>query len=86
MIWNLISWILFGAVAGAVAKWLRPGRQSGGFWFTSLIGIVGAILGGWLGSILLDTDAEKWTWSGFILSVIGALIVLAIYSAITKKR
>jgi uncharacterized membrane protein YeaQ/YmgE (transglycosylase-associated protein family) len=74
---DILVWIIFGLVVGAVAKVLMPGRDPGGFIVTMLIGIAGALLGGWIGrAIGLYNPGES---AGFIMAVIGAIVLLAIY-------
>ncbi|MDR2146453.1 MAG: GlsB/YeaQ/YmgE family stress response membrane protein [Tannerella sp.] len=82
-----LSWIVFGLVAGIVAKILKPGKDAVGWILTIIIGIVGAILGGYLFQLVLGPAwAAGWTWRGFLASVVGAIIVLYIYSFFTKKK
>ena len=84
---SIISWIVFGLIAGAVAKLLMPGDDPGGWLITILIGIVGAFLGGWLGQTLIGAGAtETWTWTGFITAVIGAIILLFLYRLVAGRR
>jgi uncharacterized membrane protein YeaQ/YmgE (transglycosylase-associated protein family) len=74
---HIIGWIVFGLIVGLVAKFLMPGRDPGGFVITALIGIVGAVVGGFLGRVIglyKDGDAV-----GFVMAVIGAIILLAAY-------
>jgi uncharacterized membrane protein YeaQ/YmgE (transglycosylase-associated protein family) len=74
---HIIGWILFGLVVGVVAKLLMPGRDPGGFVITALLGIVGGLLGGFLGRAMgwyREGDAV-----GFFMAVIGSIIVLALY-------
>jgi uncharacterized membrane protein YeaQ/YmgE (transglycosylase-associated protein family) len=74
---HIIGWIVFGLVVGLVAKFLMPGRDPGGFVITALIGIVGAVLGGFVGRVLgLYKDGDP---VGFVMAVIGAIILLAAY-------
>ena len=74
---HIIGWILFGLVVGIVAKFLMPGRDPGGFVLTAILGIVGALVGGFLGRVLgLYGDGDA---VGFIMAVVGAIIVLAVY-------
>jgi uncharacterized membrane protein YeaQ/YmgE (transglycosylase-associated protein family) len=73
----IIGWILFGLAVGVVAKLLMPGRDPGGFFITALLGIVGALLGGFLGRLVGwygDGDAV-----GCVMAIIGSLILLAAY-------
>jgi len=74
---HIIGWIVFGLVVGIVAKFLMPGRDPGGFVVTALIGIVGAIVGGFVGRFIgLYKEGDP---VGFVMAVIGAIILLAIY-------
>jgi uncharacterized membrane protein YeaQ/YmgE (transglycosylase-associated protein family) len=73
----IIGWIFFGLVVGIVAKFLMPGRDPGGFFITALLGIVGALVGGFLGRLIGwygDGDPV-----GFVMAVIGSIILLAAY-------
>jgi uncharacterized membrane protein YeaQ/YmgE (transglycosylase-associated protein family) len=74
---HIIGWILFGLVVGIVAKFLMPGRDPGGFVITAILGIVGALVGGFVGRVIgLYGDGDP---VGFIMAVVGAIIVLAVY-------
>ena len=74
---HIIGWIVFGLVVGLIAKFLMPGRDPGGFVITALIGIVGAVLGGFVGRMLgLYKDGDP---VGFVMAVIGSIILLAAY-------
>ena len=74
---DILLWILFGLIVGIVAKFLMPGPDPGGMILTIVLGIVGALLGGWLGRALgLYQPGEA---AGFVMSVVGAIILLAIY-------
>jgi uncharacterized membrane protein YeaQ/YmgE (transglycosylase-associated protein family) len=80
---SVIGWIVFGLIVGIVAKLLTPGRDPGGFIVTILLGIVGALLGGFLGR------AVGWYREGdpvgFVVAVIGAIVVLLIYRMLTRS-
>jgi uncharacterized membrane protein YeaQ/YmgE (transglycosylase-associated protein family) len=74
---GLLGWILFGLVIGALAKLLMPGRDPGGIIITMLLGIAGALLGGWLGRAMgLYGPNEP---AGFVMALVGSLILLGIY-------
>jgi uncharacterized membrane protein YeaQ/YmgE (transglycosylase-associated protein family) len=78
---SIIGWILFGLVVGVVAKLLMPGRDPGGMIVTILLGIVGALIGGFIGRLLGwygESDPV-----GFIMAVIGAVLVLFAYRKIS---
>ena len=80
MIWTIIM----GAVIGAVAKFLMPGKDPGGWIITILLGIIGSWVGGYIGQVLgLYHEGEP---TGFIMSVIGALILLFLYRLVIGKK
>ena len=74
---DILIWIVFGLVVGVVAKFVMPGRDPGGMIVTIVLGIVGALLGGWIGRAL--GIYQPGQPAGFIMAVIGAIVVLAIY-------
>ena len=83
---SIFAFLLLGLIAGAIAKAIRPGNDGNG-WLSSLIlGVIGAIVGGWLGSWLFDVDLQTFfdiqTW---ILAIGGALLVLVIWGAISGR-
>lgn len=77
-----LSWIVFGLIAGIVAKLIMPGRDPGGFIITILIGILGAFLGGWLATQFGLGDVTGFDIRSFVIAVVGALILLFIYRRI----
>ena len=81
---GVIGWIIFGLVVGIVAKFLMPGRDPGGFVITAIIGIVGALLGGYLGrAVGWYREGEP---VGFVMAVIGAIVLLALYRVLVGRR
>lgn len=81
---GVLGWILFGLVAGVIAKLLMPGKDPGGFIVTILLGIAGAFLGGFLGRAMgLYTEGEP---AGLIMSIIGAILLLVLYRFATRRR
>ena len=80
---SLIGTIIFGLIVGIVAKLLMPGRDPGGFFITAIIGIVGSLIGGYLGRSLGFYSAGDP--AGFIMSVIGALLLLFVYHLVVKR-
>jgi uncharacterized membrane protein YeaQ/YmgE (transglycosylase-associated protein family) len=81
---GVIGWIVFGLIVGIVAKFLMPGRDPGGFVTTIVLGIIGALLGGYLGRALgWYGEGEP---AGFIVAVIGAIVVLALYRLVAGRR
>ena len=87
MLSALLFWIIVGLIAGALAKWAMPGDDPGGIIVTIIIGIVGAVLGGWLLSLLgLGAGAGSGGWIfSIIAGVIGAVILLAIYRLVVNR-
>lgn len=81
---GILGWIFFGLVVGIVAKLIMPGKDPGGFIVTILLGIAGALIGGFLGRMLgLYETGEA---AGFIVATLGAILVLWIYRVATRKR
>ena len=79
---GVLGWILFGLVVGIVAKLLMPGREPGGFIVTTVLGIVGAVVGGFLGRTLgLYGPGEP---AGFLMATLGAVVLLFIYRMIRR--
>ena len=84
---TIIAYIVIGLLGGAIAKAILPGRQGGGWVVTSLLGIAGALLGGFLGGALFGVSySEIFSLSGLIFSVLGALLILAIYGWMQKRK
>lgn len=73
---GIISWALFGLIAGAIAKALRKGDDPGGWLITIVIGIFGAVIGGWIGTALGWGDVTGFDIKSFFLAVVGALLLL----------
>ena len=81
---GILGWILFGLVVGAIAKLLMPGRDPGGIIVTMVLGIVGALLGGFVGRALgMYGENES---AGFIMALVGAVFVLFIYRISLGRR
>ena len=82
---SIIGWIVLGLIAGAIAKAILPGRQGGGWIATLVLGVVGALLGGFIGSAVFGIGLEGFfsiqTW---LLAIGGAIVVLLIYGLITR--
>jgi uncharacterized membrane protein YeaQ/YmgE (transglycosylase-associated protein family) len=85
---GIIGWILLGIVGGVIAKALLPGNDPGGLFVTIIIGVVGALLGGFLARALglgdpIDEFFDVSTW---LAAIIGSIILLVIYRAVTGRR
>ncbi|MBU3824427.1 MAG: GlsB/YeaQ/YmgE family stress response membrane protein [Candidatus Oceanisphaera merdipullorum] len=81
---GILSWIVFGLIAGVVAKWLMPGRDGGGFIMTILLGVAGAFVGGWIGTQLGFGNVTGFNLNSFFTAIIGALALLFIYRLLKK--
>jgi uncharacterized membrane protein YeaQ/YmgE (transglycosylase-associated protein family) len=80
---SFLIWIIFGAVVGVVAKLLMPGRDPGGFFMTIILGIAGALLGGFLGRALgLYREGDP---VGFVMALVGAMILLVAYRMVGRR-
>jgi len=80
----IIGWIIIGLIAGALAKLVMPGDDPGGFIITLLLGIAGALVGGFLAGLIgIGGGGTLWT---IIIATIGAIILLAIYRAVVGGR
>jgi uncharacterized membrane protein YeaQ/YmgE (transglycosylase-associated protein family) len=83
---GIIAWIVLGLIAGAIAKFLMPGRDPGGIFVTIIIGIVGAVIGGFIGSALGVGDVTGLNLWSIVLAVVGAMVLLLIYRMVTGRR
>jgi uncharacterized membrane protein YeaQ/YmgE (transglycosylase-associated protein family) len=79
----ILSWIVFGLIVGIVAKLLMPGRDLGGIIVTMLLGIIGAVVGGFVGRALGFYGPNQA--AGFLMSVVGAIVLLAIYRLVARR-
>lgn len=80
---NILGWILFGLIVGAIAKFLMPGRDPGGWIVTILLGIAGSFVGGFLATTLIGREDSTAGWIG---SIIGAMVLLLVYRLIVGRR
>ncbi len=79
---GILSWLLFGLIAGALAKWLMPGKDPGGLFITILIGIAGAMVGGFLASLIGIGGVSGFNFGSMMIAVAGALLLLWLYRKI----
>jgi len=80
---SVIGWIIFGLIVGIVAKFVMPGRDPGGFIVTVLLGIAGALLGGYLGrAVGLYGEGDP---VGFIMAVVGSIVLLILYRVVAGR-
>ena len=80
---GIIGWIIFGLIVGLVAKLLMPGRDPGGFFITAILGIVGAVVGGFLGRAIGWYGPNDPV--GFVMAVVGAIVLLVVYRLVARR-
>ena len=83
---GLIAWIVLGGIAGLIAKALMPGKDPGGCIITVIIGIVGALLGGFLASFFGYGGVSGLDWRSLVIAVIGSFVLLAILRIFRGRR
>ncbi len=81
---GFFSWIIMGLIVGVLAKWIMPGKDPGGFIITILIGIAGAFVGGFVGSLLGMGNVTGFNLGSLLLATGGALLLLFLYRLIKK--
>ncbi len=84
---GFFAFLLLGLLAGAIAKLILPGKQGGGWFATLLLGVLGAMLGGWLGGVLFNANLEDfWSIQSWLLAIGGAIVVLLIWGLIVGRK
>jgi uncharacterized membrane protein YeaQ/YmgE (transglycosylase-associated protein family) len=81
---GILGTIVFGLIVGAVAKLIMPGKDPGGFIITMLLGVVGAVLGAWIGRAMHMYGPNDP--AGFMMSLVGAIVLLAVYRMVTGRN
>jgi uncharacterized membrane protein YeaQ/YmgE (transglycosylase-associated protein family) len=81
---GILSWVIFGLIAGIIAKLIMPGEDPGGFIITILLGIAGALIGGFIGSALGFGEVTGFNFGSFVIAVLGALLLLWAYRAFRR--
>ncbi|AYE23811.1 GlsB/YeaQ/YmgE family stress response membrane protein [Salmonella enterica subsp. enterica] len=82
---GIIAWIVFGLIAGVIAKLLMPGRDGGGFILTCILGIVGAVVGGWLATMFgIGGSISGFNLHSFLVAVVGVIMVLVIFRLLRR--
>jgi len=83
---GILSWIIFGLIAGAIAKFLTPGRDPGGCIITIVIGVVGALLGGWLATVFGFGGISGFDIRSFVIAIGGSILLLVIWRLLSGRR
>jgi uncharacterized membrane protein YeaQ/YmgE (transglycosylase-associated protein family) len=86
LIYSLISWAVFGLIVGAIARLVMPGKQTMSWLMTMLLGVVGSFVGGGISYLIFGAGTGAVQPAGWIMSFIGAFIVLAVYSYTQTKK
>jgi len=82
---GIIGWIVLGLIAGAIAKAILPGTQGGGWLITLVLGVVGALVGGFIGSAIFGIGLEEfWSIQTWLVAIAGSIVVLLIYGLLTR--
>jgi len=79
---GILSWVVFGLIAGILAKWIMPGKDGGGFIVTTIIGVAGAFVGGFIGSLIGLGGVSGFNIGSFFTAICGALLLLFIFRKI----
>jgi uncharacterized membrane protein YeaQ/YmgE (transglycosylase-associated protein family) len=83
---GILTWIILGLIAGAIAKLIMPGDDPGGFIITMLLGIAGALVGGFVASALGIGSVSGFNFGSIIIAIIGAILLLLVYRMIIGRR
>ncbi len=81
---GLLSWALFGLIAGGLAKWIYPGRQGYGIFKTMIVGLIGALIGGWAGGVFFGVGVGGFDWRSLLVAILGSLFVIWIWERLRK--
>ncbi|MEG0010121.1 GlsB/YeaQ/YmgE family stress response membrane protein [Aeromonas lusitana] len=79
---GFITWIVLGLIVGILAKWIMPGKDGGGFFMTVILGVIGAMVGGYVSTLLGMGTVTGFNLSSILIATVGALIVLFIYNKV----
>lgn len=84
---GFLGFLLLGLIAGAIAKAILPGKQTGGWFSTLILGVIGALVGGWIGSLLgLGSINEFFSIGTWLLAIGGSILVILVWGLITRKK
>ena len=83
---GIFLWIVFGLIAGAIAKFLTPGRDPGGCIITIIIGVVGALLGGWIATLLGFGGISGFDIRSLVIAILGSVLLLFLWRMLSGRR
>lgn len=83
---GILSWIVLGLLAGGIAKFLMPGKDTGGCLITIVLGILGASVGGWIGTQLGFGSVQQFDFRGLGIAILGSMVLLLIYRMIAGRK
>ena len=83
---GILSWIFLGLVAGALAKFIMPGKDPGGIFITIIIGIAGGVVGGFLGTFIGLGKIQSFDLGGIFIATAGAMVLLVVYRLLKKQN
>lgn len=83
---GILSWIILGLLAGMIARLIMPGRQRGGCILTTLLGVVGALIGGFIGQRMGYGGIEEFSWSSLGWAVLGSLLLLIVFGSFLSRK
>ncbi|MDX7997725.1 GlsB/YeaQ/YmgE family stress response membrane protein [Xenorhabdus sp. Reich] len=82
---GILSWIIFGLIAGILAKWIMPGNNSSGIIMTVILGVIGAVVGGYISTFFGMGKVDGFNFGSFAIAVVGAMIVLFVYHKMSNQ-
>lgn len=82
---GILAWIVFGLIVGIIAKLIMPGKDPGGFIITILLGVAGALIGGYIATFLGWGSITGFDFPSFLIAIIGAILLLVIYRVLKKR-
>jgi uncharacterized membrane protein YeaQ/YmgE (transglycosylase-associated protein family) len=85
-VFHILGWALFGLIVGVIARFLIPGKQPMSLLMTALLGVVGSLVGGGISWLIWGNPEGTYSPGGFIMSVVGAILVVLLYSRLTAAR
>jgi len=83
---NLLLWILFGAVVGWIASIIMKQNSRMGIIANIVVGLIGSVIGGWIASSIAGYSLNMYSWQGFVFSILGAIILLAVLNVLTRNK